>query len=76
MYKAAYTESADLFDMFKFENGTNLFDDGEPTKEPIDDKKRARNGRKEHTNMRHVWTDEEIKKLLFVYAKQHGHIGI
>jgi len=76
MYNAAYTESAELFDVFKFES-TNLFDD-EPAVEKgaadEDDKKRAMTGRKEHTNMRHVWTDDEVRKLLSVYAKQRGHI--
>jgi len=75
MYKS-YTESSDLFDVFKFES-TNLFDD-EPAQDQDEavGKKRAMNGRKEYTNMRHVWTDDEIRKLLSVYSKQRGHIDM
>lgn len=73
MYKEEYTESAELFDVFKIES--NLFDD-DVSPIPVESNKRALNGKKEYTNMRHVWTDEEVKKLLSVYAKQHGHIGM
>jgi len=64
-----------LFDIFNFES-TDLFEDAEEREEQVEEtnKKRAKNGRKEYTNMRHVWTNEEIKLLVTAYVKKRGHV--